>query len=131
MSGAVKKPAARIAVVLLKGRVGLHRDVKRTLDLLRLRKKHVCVVLEGTEANLGMVKKCKDAVTWGAITDETYKELVDKRGRRDRDGGFKPWFHLSPPRGGFERKGTKRLYGAGGALGDRKDRIDDLIKRMV
>ena len=45
--------------------------------------------------------------------------------------GLKPFFRLNPPRKGFESKGTKKHFSLGGALGYRKDKINDLIKRML
>lgn len=45
--------------------------------------------------------------------------------------GLKKFFRLSPPRGGFERKGTKKAFSMGGVLGYRKDKINDMIQRML
>jgi len=45
--------------------------------------------------------------------------------------GLKRFFRLGMPRNGFERKGIKVPFSLGGALGYRKDNINDLIKRMV
>jgi len=45
--------------------------------------------------------------------------------------GLKSFFRLMPPRKGFERKGTKRHFSIGGALGYRKNKINDLIQRMI
>lgn len=45
--------------------------------------------------------------------------------------GLKSFFKLSPPKGGFERKGTKQPYSMGGVLGYRKEKINDLIKKML
>lgn len=45
--------------------------------------------------------------------------------------GLKLFFKLTPPKGGFERKGTKRPFSLGGALGYRKEKINDLIKKML
>ncbi len=45
--------------------------------------------------------------------------------------GLKPFFRLLPPRGGFEAKGTKKHFSVGGVLGYRKEKINDLIKRML
>lgn len=45
--------------------------------------------------------------------------------------GLKQFFRLSPPQKGFERKGIKVPYSLGGALGYRKEKINDLIKRMI
>ena len=40
-------------------------------------------------------------------------------------------FALSPPRGGFERKGIKASFSDKGALGYRADKINDLLKKMM
>lgn len=122
---------SKIAVILLRGRIGIHRDVIKTLDLLRLKKKHVCVVIEDNAANKGMLQKAKDAITWGLIDEETHKELVEKRGKKDAEGNIKPFYTLNPPKGGFERKGIKQPYNLGGALGNRKEKINELIKKML
>lgn len=45
--------------------------------------------------------------------------------------GLKLFFKLTPPRFGFENKGTKKPFSLGGALGYRKDKINDLIRRMI
>lgn len=45
--------------------------------------------------------------------------------------GLKLFFRLSPPLKGFERGGIKKPYSLGGALGYRKDSINDLIQRMI
>jgi large subunit ribosomal protein L30 len=45
--------------------------------------------------------------------------------------GLKPIFRLNPPRKGFEREGIKKPYNLGGALGNRKEKIKDLIMRMI
>ena len=40
-------------------------------------------------------------------------------------------FRLSPPRKGFGRQGIKKTFQHSGALGDRKEKVNDLIKRMI
>ena len=45
--------------------------------------------------------------------------------------GLKPYFRLTPPVKGFERAGIKKPFSMGGSLGYRKDKINDLIKRMI
>jgi large subunit ribosomal protein L30 len=42
---------------------------------------------------------------------------------------FRPWFALSPPRGGF-KKSTKKQYTQDGILGEDKDLIS-LVQRMI
>ncbi|MBD3387704.1 MAG: 50S ribosomal protein L30 [Candidatus Altiarchaeales archaeon] len=45
--------------------------------------------------------------------------------------GLKPLFRLNPPKKGFERKGIKKPYSVGGALGYRGEKISELIGRMM
>jgi len=45
--------------------------------------------------------------------------------------GLKQFFRLNPPKQGFERKGIKKPYSLGGALGYRKENINNLIKNML
>jgi len=118
-----------IAVIRIKGQVGIKRPVKETLDRLRLRKKYVCVVFENPSKEiLGMIKKMKDFVAFGEIQEETYKMLVEKRGKKDGEGKLKAFFRLHPPRKGIE---SKKHFGVGkGVLGDNK-KMDELVRRML
>lgn len=43
--------------------------------------------------------------------------------------GIKPWFALSPPKGGFRKK-SKRSYSQNGILGENKELVS-LVKRMM
>lgn len=45
--------------------------------------------------------------------------------------GIKPVFRLSPPRKGFERGGIKKSFRLGGALGNRGEKINSLLEKMV
>lgn len=45
--------------------------------------------------------------------------------------GMKSFFRLNPPRKGFEREGIKQPFNQGGALGNRKDKINQLVERML
>ncbi len=45
--------------------------------------------------------------------------------------GLKLSFRLKPPVKGFERGGIKKPYSLGGVLGYRKEKINDLIMRML
>ena len=134
-----------IAVIRIKGQVGVKRNVKETLDRLRLRRKYVCVVFEDPSKEiLGMVKKMKDFVAFGEIDEKTYKELVKARGRKNMQASklptssaeassnerrkLKPFFRLHPPRKGIE---SKKHFGVGkGVLGDNK-KMNELVRRML
>ena len=45
--------------------------------------------------------------------------------------GLKLFFKLRPPEGGFERKGVKHPFSMGGVLGYRKEKINELLMRML
>lgn len=116
----------QIAIIRIRGETGIKKEVKDTLEMLNLSRKFACVVIPNNASNIGMAQKVKDFATYGEIDEETLKLLNEKR----KDATSKV-YRLSPPRGGFERKGTKRTYTEGGALGDRKKDIGILIKKMV
>ena len=110
---------SKLAIILIRGFIGMKKEVKDTFFMLGLRKKLSCAVLEDTPVARGMLKKCKDFSTFGVLSEDVEKMLKNNI------------VHLHPPRGGFERKGIKTPFVSGGALGDRKEKINDLIKRMI
>jgi len=130
-----EKASKKIAVVRVRGNVKLKKSMKDTLTMLRLYRKNYCVIYDNKPSILGMVKKVKDYVTWGEIDEETLKLLTEKRREKTKNKKgkeiVKPFFRLSPPRKGFGRKGIKMPFSSRGALGYRKEKINDLIKRMI
>ncbi|MCD6408922.1 MAG: 50S ribosomal protein L30 [Candidatus Verstraetearchaeota archaeon] len=70
-----------LVAIRIRGRVGVPPDKKYTLDLLRLRRKHIAVLLKNTPEILGMLNKVSDYITWGEISREALIELLKKRGR--------------------------------------------------
>ena len=111
----------KIAVIRIKGQVGLNHDVKETLYRLRIRRKYACVVFDNpSEIQMGMIKSVRNLVAYGEMSDSTYKKLVDSRGKKDSEGELKPFFRLHPPRGGAK---TKVHYPIG-ILGDNKKDIN-------
>ena len=140
----------KVVVVLVRGLVGVKRDIRETIHLLNLKSANNCVVLDATPVNLGMLRKAKDYLTWGEIDENILKELVEKRGieylGRLTDSKSKinynkyfefngkkyhKTFRLNPPKKGLESKGIKFPYKMGGALGYRASKIKDLILRMI
>ncbi len=111
-----------IAIIRIAGRTGLKKDVAETLRRLRLKRKYSCIVIEETKEILGMVKKVKDFVAYGEINKETYKKLMEKRGQKTKN-----FFRLHPPRGGIKSK----EHFPKGVLGDNKEKINELIERML
>ena len=44
---------------------------------------------------------------------------------------LKPVFRLRPPKKGYERVGIKKPFSVGGALGYRKEKINELLEKMI
>lgn len=137
-----------ICIIRIRGRVGLKKEINETLNRLRLRRKYTCVVLEGNKVQLGMIKKIKDFIAFGEIDDKTFGNLVEKRGqlidkknkvdfkkavkelekgKKYEELNLKPFFRLHPPRKGIKSK----LHFPKGVLGDNKNKINDLVERML
>lgn len=144
----------KIAVIRIRGLVGVRKQIQDTLYKLRLRRKFVCVIVDDTKEIKGMLKKVQNYVAYGEIDKETLKNLIMKRGRKPgnkpleiggkkldefveeflqgkkklQDLGIKPFFRLHPPRHGF-KKSIKLLYPKG-VLGY-NPKINELIQRML
>jgi large subunit ribosomal protein L30 len=140
------------AIIRVRGSVDKRQEIKDTMAMLRLTHVNHCVLVRKDPKIEGMIKKVKDFVTWGEISEATLEKLVSERGRMEGDKkldekdaksvlesikknkktnvikGFKPVFRLSPPKKGYE--GIKRAYPKG-ALGYRGEKINHLIERMI
>lgn len=139
-----------IAIIRIRGQIGLRKEIVETFNRLRLRKKYVCVLVnEKSKEQIGMLKRVKDFVAFGEINDKVLKELVNKRGKildknktkpkadevvkglrenkKLEDFNLKSFFRLHPPRKGIKSK----LHYPKGVLGDNKEKINDLIMRML
>ncbi len=154
----------RLAIIRIRGSIGVRKDIKDTLNMLRLYRKNSCVIIENNPHYVGMIKKAKDYITWGEISEEAFKQLLETRAKLPRNKnltpdylkektnltfeqftkefflfkkelkdipGLKLFFRLKPPTKGFERKGIKRPFSLGGELGYRKEKINDIISRML
>ena len=63
--------------------------------------------------------------------DQFVKSFIDNKIKLKDVPGLKTYFRLTPPKGGFEREGIKKQFSLGGALGYRKDNINNLLRRMI
>lgn len=137
-----------ICVIRIKGQVTLRKDLKETLNRLRLRKKYSCIVLNQNKEQAGMIKKVRNLVAFGEIEDKNFEKLIEKRGqkiekkknvnaktaaeginkgKKYEEFNLKPFFRLHPPRGGIKSK----LHFPKGVLGDNGKKINDLLLRML
>ena len=109
----------KIAVVRIRGDVRIKQKVRDTLKMLGLNKRNHCAILEDKPNILGMIKTIESQITWGPIDEKTLT-AIQKKGCR-----------LNPPRKGYGRKGVKMPFLLGGAYGNRKEKINDLLMRMI
>ncbi len=139
-----------IAVVRLRGKVGLKKEFEDTMGMLNLTRVNHCTLVQETSSYKGMLNKVRDYCTYGVITDDTIIVLVSKRGRLAGDErlndkqvkdvitglkngkslkelGIKPLFRLKPPSKGLK---SKKYHYPKGDLGER-DKMDDLLGRMI
>ena len=137
-----------ICIIRIRGQVALKKKVVETLHRLRLRRKYSCVVINPKKEEFGMIKKIANFVAFGEIKKEVFEELIEKRGQiidktKKIDSkkiveellkgkkydklNLKPFFRLHPPRKGIKSK----LHFPKGVLGDNKEKINDLVLRML
>lgn len=112
----------KIAVVRVRGTVRINHDVRETFRTLGLQQKNHCTILEDAPHVQGMLKVIEPYATWGAVNDETLKALSKNKEKIIR---------LNPPRKGYGRKGVKMPFAKGGAHGNRGEKINDLLTRMM
>ena len=67
------------AVIRIRGRVGVRREIEDTLKMLRLKAPNNCVIIPETQSYKGMLEKAKDYITWGEIEKEVLVEMLKKR----------------------------------------------------
>lgn len=146
---------AKIIAIRIRGTVDVPERVNHALNMLRLRRKFAAVVLEKDSVNMGMLHKVKDYVSFGEIDEETLKQLLLKRAKREgekpleiagkaieefiqkfsdnkaklSDIKAKPFFRLHPPIGGFKK--STRLSAPRGLLGYQGEKINVLVKKMI
>ena len=71
----------RLAVVQIRGLIGVNKKIRDTFKFLSLYKKNSCVIVSDTPSYIGMLDKIKDYITWGELDKDTFKLLLEKRGR--------------------------------------------------
>ena len=137
-------------VVRIRGNVSISPDVKKTFELLNLRRVNNLSIWPENNQTLRMLKKVENYSTFGIISEKMITQLVTKRGhaiegeidldkaateiikgKKPSEVNLKNCFRMNPPRKGHARKGIKKPFSLGGALGNRKEKINELIERMI
>lgn len=145
----------KLAIIRIRGIRSIKPKIKKTLELLNLRKPNHCVIFDDTPYIKGMLNVVKDYVTFGQIGESELCTLLLKRGKKgskrlkeclkedeiisiakklikgskikDLKDVLDPVFMLKPPSKGY--KSIKHHYPKG-ELGKRPS-ISSLIKRMA
>ncbi len=137
-----------LAVLRIRGSVGVAPKVKDTLKMLRLNRVNHCVILSKTPDFEGMLRKAMNYITWGEIKPGVLGALIAKRGRgpgskriegkdvkilakktaERQELKIKPVFRLSPPSRGFR---SIRIHFPKGDLGYRGEKINELLEKMI
>src|SRR3989344_5494739 len=138
-----------ILVIRIGGLVDMTREFEEMLFRFRLRRKYSAVLMQPTVLNIKILKKLRNHIAYGEINKETMKELIEKRGisldkskkinpekvmdqleKNPLNSDIKPFFRLHPPRGGID---SKKHFGVSkkAVLGDNKEKINDLVRRML
>jgi len=138
-----------ILAIRISGLVEVSKIDNETLSRMRLRRKYSAVLLNETKENLKLIQSIRNFIAFGKVNDETLSLLIEKRGQPlnskekinakdvvsnvSKDGlekhGLKPFFRLHPPRGGIDSK--LHFPNKKGVLGDNKEKINDLVRRML
>jgi large subunit ribosomal protein L30 len=75
-------------------------------------------------------KLLKFSEAFSKDVDSVVEELFTGK-KTVKELNIKPVFRLKPPSKGYDRQGIKKTFVEGGALGYRKEKINDLLKRMI
>lgn len=137
-----------IAIIRIHGRVEIDRKIEDTLRRMKLDRKYSCIVISPNQEQKGMIKKVRDFVAFGDITLETLEKVIAARGKtidkskkidakkvaeavsknaKYSELNLRNVFRLHPPRKGINAK----LHFPKGVLGDNKEKINDLLLRML
>jgi len=137
-----------IIAIRISGLVEIPKKIKEFLYRIRLRKKYTAILLEETKENQALLQQLRNFIAYGQLNKDTLIQLIEKRaqviGKKKmdpkkvadeiekkalKDLGIKPFFRLHTPRGGIDSKLHFPIRK--GVLGDNKEKINDLVRRML
>lgn len=135
-----------ILVIRISGLVEMPSDAQETLFRMHLRRKYSAVLIKEGEESKSILQAIRNFVAYGPIDKSALELLLQKRAKSldnkrvdykrvaeiiESEGiskaGIKTFFRLHPPRGGIKSK----LHYPKGVLGDNKEDINKLVKKML
>merc|ERR1719233_2183327 len=133
--GSVIVPAeARLAfVVRIRGVNQIHPKVRKVLKLFRLLQINNGVFVKLNKATISMLRIAEPFIAWGYPSLRSVKDMIYEIFTVGRN--FQPvtnflWpFKLNNPTGGWRKKTTH--YVEGGDFGNREEKINELLLRMI
>lgn len=150
-----------LAVVRIRGSVGVRKKLEDSMSILRLNAPNRCVVVPDNPSYNGMIVKVKDYVTFGKINFNTFLAMLKKRGRLDgnkrldektiKETGYESIEQMAKAifEGKVSMKNIPKLkpifkltppskgfksikqHWPKGDLGDRGEAINELLERMI
>ncbi|MGC8516388.1 MAG: uL30 family ribosomal protein [Candidatus Acidifodinimicrobium sp.] len=142
----------KICAVRIRSIIRANASIRRAIVALNLKKQNNAVILDKNPAMMGLLRQAEGVITYGELDKDTAAKLIGKALKREgkkvddlnafidsffdgksklQDIGLKNVFRLHPPRGGFGRKGKDVPFQVGGSIGYRKEKINDLLNRMM
>ncbi len=70
-----------LAVVRVRGRSDVFREVTETMELLHLHRNCHATLIDDRPAYVGMLRKAQNCLTWGEVSKENVALLLKERGR--------------------------------------------------
>jgi len=77
----MEKPGKCLVVIRVRGVSDVYKEISETLKLLNLTRNCHAVLIDDRPAYLGMLKKARDYITWGEISEDNLLALLKSRGR--------------------------------------------------
>lgn len=68
-------------MVKIRGTISAQREVRETLQLLRLTRTNNAVLIDNRLSYIGMLYRVQNYVTWGEVSKETVALMLKERGR--------------------------------------------------
>jgi large subunit ribosomal protein L30 len=84
-TAAAKAATKQVAVVRVRGVMGIRSTIAKGINMLGLTRKNHCVILRGNPSVMGMLNASKDYVAWGEPTEATVEALLSKAGKTTGD----------------------------------------------
>ena len=75
------KPRKCLVAVRIRGMSDISHEIKDTMTMLRLTRNCHATLLDNRPAYNGMLRKSKDYLTWGEVSQENVALLLKKRGK--------------------------------------------------